>query len=155
MKYAKAQKDVLTLLTKTPKAVMHCVIPDGRVGFAVDGVLGFIFPEDANWIDCEKVEASISLSSLHLPSGSASEVLTPTENLIDRDGIIAREFHKQGAIGECKRVFVQEKWLKNFDMPTLYQAIDKPVGIISITETTQLEGEQLVGFVMPYRFKEN
>jgi len=52
-------------------------------------------------------------------------------------------------------VFVQEKWLKNFDMPTLYQAIDKPVGIISITETTQLEGEQLVGFVMPYRFKEN
>lgn len=155
MKYAKAQKDVLTLLTKTPKAVMHCVIPDGRVGFAVDGVLGFIFPEDANWIDCEKVEASISLSSLHLPLGSASEVLTPTENLIDRDGIIAREFHKQGAIGECKRVFVQEKWLKNFDMPTLYQAIDKPVGIISITETTQLEGEQLVGFVMPYRFKEN
>lgn len=155
MKYAKAQKDVLTLLTKTPKAVMHCVIPDGRVGFAVDGVLGFIFPEDANWIDCEKVEASISLSSLHLPSGSASEVLTPTENLIDRDGIIAREFHKQGAIGECKCVFVQEKWLKNFDMPTLYQAIDKPVGIISITETTQLEGEQLVGFVMPYRFKEN
>lgn len=155
MKYAKAQKDVLTLLTKTPKAVMHCVIPNGRVGFAVDGVLGFIFPEDANWIDCEKVEASISLSSLHLPSGSASEVLTPTENLIDRDGIIAREFHKQGAIGECKRVFVQEKWLKNFDMPTLYQAIDKPVGIISITETTQLEGEQLVGFVMPYRFKEN
>ena len=155
MKYAKAQKDGLTLLTKTPKAVMHCVIPDGRVGFAVDGVLGFIFPEDANWIDCEKVEASISLSSLHLPSGSASEVLTPTENLIDRDGIIAREFHKQGAIGECKRVFVQEKWLKNFDMPTLYQAIDKPVGIISITETTQLEGEQLVGFVMPYRFKEN
>ena len=155
MKYAKAQKDVLTLLTKTPKAVMHCVIPDGRVGFAVDGVLGFIFPEDANWIDCEKVEASISLSSLHLPSGSASEVLTPTENLIDRDGIIAREFHKQGAIGECKRVFVQGKWLKNFDMPTLYQAIDKPVGIISITETTQLEGEQLVGFVMPYRFKEN
>lgn len=155
MKYAKAQKDVLTLLTKTPKAVMHCVIPNGRVGFAVDGVLGFIFPEDANWIDCEKVEASISLSSLHLPSGSASEVLTPTENLIDRDGIIAREFHKQGAIGEGKRVFVQEKWLKNFDMPTLYQAIDKPVGIISITETTQLEGEQLVGFVMPYRFKEN
>ena len=154
MNYAKAQKDVLTLLTKTPKAVMHCVIPGGRVGFAVDGVLGFIFPEDANWIDCEKVEASISLSSLHLPSGSASEVLTPTENLIDRDGIIAREFHKQGAIGECKRVFVQEKWLKNFDMPTLYQAIDKPVGIISITETTQLEGEQLVGFVMPYRFKE-
>lgn len=61
----------------------------------------------------------------------------------------------RGAIGECKRVFVQEKWLKNFDMPTLYQAIDKPVGIISITETTQLEGEQLVGFVMPYRFKEN
>ena len=120
MNYAKAQKDVLTLLTKTPKAVMHCVIPGGRVGFAVDGVLGFIFPEDANWIDCEKVEASISLSSLHLPSGSASEVLTPTENLIDRDGIIAREFHKQGAIGECKRVFVQEKWLKNFDMPTLY-----------------------------------
>lgn len=155
MKYAKAQKDVLTLLTKTPKAVMHCVIPNGRVGFAVDGVLGFIFPEDANWIDCEKVEASISLSSLHLPSGSASEVLTPTENLIDRDGIIAREFHKQGAIGECKRVFVQEKWLKNFDMPTLYQAIDKPVGIISITETTQLEGEQLVGFVLPYRLTEN
>lgn len=155
MKYAKAQKDVLTLLTKTPKAVMHCVIPDGRVGFAVDGVLGFIFPEDANWIDCEKVEASISLSSLHLPSGSASEVLTPTENLIDRDGIIAREFHKQGAIGECKRVFVQEKWLKNFDMPTLYQAIDKPVGIISITETTQLEGEHLVGFVLPYRLTEN
>lgn len=155
MNYAKAQKDVLTRLTKVPDAVAHCIFPDGRVGFAVDGVLGFIFPEDANWIDCEKVEASISLSSLHLPSGSASEVLTPTENLIDRDGIIAREFHKQGAIGECKRVFVQEKWLKNFDMPTLYQAIDKPVGIISITETTQLEGEQLVGFVMPYRFKEN
>lgn len=155
MNYAKAQKDVLTRLTKVPDAVAHCIFPDRRVGFIVDDVLGFVFPEDTNWIDCEKVEASISLSSLHLPSGSASEVLTPTENLIDRDGIIAREFHKQGAIGECKRVFVQEKWLKNFDMPTLYQAIDKPVGIISITETTQLEGEQLVGFVMPYRFKEN
>lgn len=155
MKYAKAQKDVLTLLTKTPKAVMHCVIPGGRVGFIVDAVLGFVFPEDTNWIDCEKVEASISLSSLHLPSGSASEVLTPTENLIDRDGIIAREFKKGRYNGEYKSVFVQEKYLKNFDMPTLYQAIDKPVGIISITETTQLEGEQLVGFVMPYRFKEN
>ena len=155
MKYAKAQKDVLTLLTKTPKAVMHCVIPGGRVGFAVDGVLGFIFPEDANWIDCEKVEASISLSSLHLPSGSASEVLTPTENLIDRDGIIAREFKKGRYNGEYKSVFVQEKYLKNFDMPTLYQAIEKPVGIISITETTQLEGEHLVGFVLPYRLTEN
>lgn len=52
-------------------------------------------------------------------------------------------------------MFVQEKYLKNFDMPTLYQAIDKPVGIISITETTQLEGEHLVGFVMPYRLTEN
>ena len=155
MNYAKAQKDVLTLLTKTPKAVMHCVIPGGRVGFAVDGVLGFIFPEDANWIDCEKVEASISLSSLHLPSGSASEVLTPTENLIDRDGIIAREFKKGRYNGEYKSVFVQEKYLKNFDMPTLYQAIDKPVGIISITETTQLEGEHLVGFVLPCRLTEN
>ena len=52
-------------------------------------------------------------------------------------------------------MFVQEKWLKNFDSPTLYQNVDKPRGIISITEVSQLEGEQLVGFVMPYRLKEN
>lgn len=155
MKYAKAQKDVLTLLMKVPDAVAHCIFPDGRVGFIVDAVLGFVFPEDTNWIDCDKILASVGLASLHLPSGSASEVLLPTENLIDRDGVIAREFHKQGAIGECKRVFVQEKWLKNFDSPTLYQNVDKPRGIISITEVSQLEGEQLVGFVMPYRFKEN
>lgn len=155
MNYAKAQKDVLTRLTKVPDAVAHCIFPDGRVGFIVDAVLGFVFPEDTNWIDCDKILASVGLASLHLPSGSASEVLTPTENLIDRDGIIAREFKKGRYNGEYKSVFVQEKYLKNFDMPTLYQAIDKPVGIISITETTQLEGEHLVGFVLPYRLTEN
>ena len=155
MNYAKAQKDVLTLLTKTPKSIIHCVVPDGRVGFVIDGSLGFIFPEDTNWIDCEKVDASISLTSLHLPSGSASEVLVPTENLIDQNGVIAREFNKTGYNHECKSVFVQEKYLKNFDAPTLYQNVDKPRGIISITETTQLEGEHLVGFVMPYHPKEN
>lgn len=155
MNYAKAQKDVLTLLTKNPKAVMHCVIPDGRVGFAIEGTLGFIFPEDTNWIDCDRIEAAISITSLHLPRGSALEQLLPTENLIDRKGVIAREFKKAGPNGSSKSVFVQEKYLKNFDMPTLYQTVDQPLSIISITEVTQLEGEHLVGFVMPYRTTEN
>ena len=85
MNYAKAQKDVLTRLTKVPDAVAHCIFPDRRVGFIVDDVLGFVFPEDTNWIDCDKILASVGLASLHLPSGSASEVLLPTENLIDRE----------------------------------------------------------------------
>lgn len=42
-----------------------------------------------------------------------------------------------------------------FDAPTFYQALDKPRSIIAIRETTQLEGERLVGFVMPFHLKED
>lgn len=150
MNYAKAQKDVLTSLLKNPKAVINCLAPDDRVIFIVDGTHAFVFPEDVNWIDTERIEASVSLPNMRLPVMNAENKLDPTENLIDDCGVLARQFIKRGNSATVPSIYIQEQFLKNFELPIFYQDIDKPKGVIAITELTQLEGEVLVGFVMPY-----
>lgn len=136
MNYAKAQKDVLAKLVKNSKAVINCITGGATACLIVDGVVGYIFPEDANWLDVEKIEAT-------------------TENLIDKGGYLAREYKKERYDGSAESVYIQEQFVKNFDAPTFYQALDKPRSIIAIRETTQLEGEHLVGFVMPFHLKED
>lgn len=154
MNYAKAQKDVLTSLLKNPKTVINCYPPDDRVIFIVDGTHAFVFPEDINWIDAERIEASCSLPNMRLPVMSAENKLEPTENLIDDYGVLARQFIKMGHTAGVKSIYIQEQFLKNFESPIFYQEIDKPKGVVAITEITQLEGEVLVGFVMPYLKKD-
>lgn len=153
MNYAKAQKDVLTMLTKYPKSIIHCLTPDDRVVFMIEGTHGFVFPSDANWIDVDRIEASCSLTNMHLPVMCAENRLEPTENLIDC-GVLARQFVKVGITAGVKSIYIQEQCLKNFESPIFYQEIDKPKGVIAVTEITQLEGEVLVGFVMPYLKKD-
>ena len=147
MKYAQAQKDALALLVKHPKAVSNCICPDDKVGIILDGVVGYIIPMDANWIDLERVERVVNLRNLGLPLMSAENKLVPTENLVDKGDTILREFRK--AYQTDTPVYIQEKLLKNFEFPTFYQDAERTKGIIAITEMTQLEGEVLVGFVLP------
>ena len=155
MNYAKAQKDVLAKLVKNSKAVINCITGGATACLIVDGVVGYIFPEDANWLDVEKIEATTNISALRLPLCVSDEILTPTENLIDKGGYLAREYKKERYNGSVESVYIQEQFVKNFDAPTFYQALDKPRSIIAIRETTQLEGERLVGFVMPSHLKED
>ena len=155
MNYAKAQKDVLAKLVKNSKAVINCITGGATACLIVDGVAGYIFPEDANWLDVEKIEATTNISALRLPLCVSDEILTPTENLIDKGGYLAREYKKERYNGSVESVYIQEQFVKNFDAPTFYQALDKPRSIIAIRETTQLEGERLVGFVMPFHLKED
>lgn len=149
MKYAQAQKDALALLVKHPKAVTNCICPDDKVGIIIDGVVGYVIPEDANWIDLERVERVLNLRNLVLPLMSAENKLEPTENLVDKGDTIVREFRKAYPPAAAP-VYIQEKLLKNFEFPTFYQDAERTKGIIAITEMTQLEGEVLVGFVLPF-----
>lgn len=155
MNYAKAQKDVLTQLIKNSKAVVNCTTSETKVVLIVNGVLGFVFPDDLNWIDVDRIEAVCSLQNLHLPFMDAKNKLEPTENLIDNGSVIAREFKKIWHDGGAKSIYIQEQYLKNFDSPTFYQDINSWKGLVAITEFSELEGEILVGFVMPYQRKEN
>lgn len=148
MNYSKVQKDALARLVKTPDGVTHCICGDGYVGIVIDGVVGYVVPEDTNWIDLERIEKVMNLRSLGLPLMSQDNKLEPTENLVDKGDTIMREFRKQWPESD-NVVYIQEKLLKNFDLPTYYQDINRPKGIIAITERTQLEGEVLVGFVLP------
>ena len=155
MNYAKAQKDVLTQLIKNSKAVINCLTPENKVILIVNGVLGFVFPEDLNWIDVDRIEAVCNLQNLHLPLMDARNKLEPTENLIDNGSVLAREFKKIWHDGGAKSIYIQEQYLKNFDSPTFYQNLNNQKGLIAITEFSELEGEILVGFVMPYKKKED
>lgn len=155
MNYAKAQKDVLTQLIKNSKAVINCVTPENKVILIVNGALGFVFPSDLNWIDVDRIEAIRSLQNLKLPLTDAKNKLEPTENLIDNGSVLAREFKKGRHDGEAKSIYIQEKYLKNFDSPTFYQDISCAKSLVAITEHSELEGEILVGFVMPYMRKED
>lgn len=148
MKYAQAQKDALARLVKHPSTVANCICPDDKVGIIIDGVVGYIIPWDANWIDLERVERVVNLRNLGLPLMSAENKLEPTENLVDKGDTIVREFRKAYPTGTP--VYIQEKLLKNFEFPTFYQDAERTKGIIAITEMTQLEGEVLVGFVLPF-----
>lgn len=147
MKYAQAQKDALARLVKHPCSVVNCICPDDKVGIILDGVVGYIIPMDANWIDLERVERVVNLRNLGLPLMSAENKLEPTENLVDKGDTIVREFRKAYPTGTP--VYIQEKQLKNFEFPTFYQDINKPKCPVAITEMTELEGEVLVGFVLP------
>lgn len=153
MKYAAAQKEILTQLTKNPQAVINCLTGDSRVALCPDSAHGYIFPEDVNWIDLERIEKTVNLRALGLPIKSAGNKLEPTEHLRDRGGILAREFKKQWYDGQAESVYIQEKYLKHFDFPTLYQAIESTKSIIAITENLPIEGEGevLVGFVLPMK----
>ena len=148
MKYAQAQKDALARLVKHPRGVSNCICPDDKVGIILDGVVGYIIPEDANWIDLKRVEREVNLRNLGLPLMSAENKLEPTENLVDKGDTIVREFRKAYPTGTP--VYIQEKLLKNFEFPTFYQDINKPKCPVAITEMTELEGEVLVGFVLPF-----
>ena len=148
MKYAQAQKDALARLVKHPRGVANCICPDDKVGIILDGVVGYIIPEDANWIDLERVERVVNIRNLGLPLMSAENKLEPTENLVDKGDTIVREFRKAYPTGTP--VYIQEKLLKNFEFPTFYQDINKPKCPVAITEMTELEGEVLVGFVLPF-----
>ena len=148
MKYAQAQKDALARLVKHPRSVANCICPDDKVGIIIDGVVGYIIPMDANWIDLERVERVVNLRNLGLPLMSAENKLEPTENLVDKGDTIVREFRKAYPTGTP--VYIQEKLLKNFEYPTFYQDINKPKCPVAITEMTELEGEVLVGFVLPF-----
>ena len=148
MKYAQAQKDALARLVKHPRSVTNCICPDDKVGIILDGVVGYIIPMDANWIDLERVERVVNLRNLGLPLMSAENKLEPTENLVDKGDTIVREFRKAYPTGTP--VYIQEKLLKNFEFPTFYQDINKPKGPVAITEMTELEGEVLGGFVLPF-----
>lgn len=149
MKYAQAQKDALARLVKHPNGVANCICPDDKVGIIIDDVVGYIIPEDANWIDLERVERVVNLRNLGLPIMSADNKLEPTENLVDKGDTIVREFRKAYPMAD-KPVYIQEKLLKNFEFPTFYQDINRPKAPVAITEMTQLEGEVLVGFVLPF-----
>ena len=148
MKYAQAQKDALALLVKHPKAVTNCICPDDKVGIIIDGVVGYVIPGDANWLDLERVERVVNLRNLGLPLMSAENKLEPTENLVDKGDTIVREFRKAYQTGTP--VYIQEKLLKNFEFPTFYQDINRPKSPVAITEMPELEGEVLVGFVLPF-----
>ena len=150
MNYSKVQKDALAQLVKHPEGVTNCICGAGYVGIVIDGVVGYVVPEDTNWIDLERIEKVMNLKSLSLPLMSQDNKLEPTENLVDKGDTIVREFRKQWPERD-KVVYIQEKLLKNFDLPTYYQDINRPKGIIAITEMTQLDGEVLVGFVIPYK----
>lgn len=150
MNYARVQKEVLAKLTKDPNAVVHCLTTDGRVCYVLDDQIGYIVPSDTNWIAVDKIMREVQLTSLRLPSCTADQLLTQTNNLLDSDGCLLRELHKTYANGRTVQVYIQEKHLKNFDNPVLYQGADARRGIIAIRENDPLAGDQLVGFVMPF-----
>lgn len=154
MKYAQAQKEVLTQLFKNPKEVINVITPDYRVALAPNSGMGYVFPDDVNWIDLERIEKTVSLTALHLPLRTQENRLEPTKHLRDCSGDIVREYKKAWLDGQAASCYIAEKCLKNFDFVTLYQDITNPKGIIAITENLPVEGEVLVGFVMPFKIKE-
>ena len=157
MKYAAAQKEILSQLVKHPDTVINVITTDDREALSIDGEVCYIFPSDTNWIDLERIAKTVNIRHLSLPFMYQVNKLEPTEHLKDKNGILAREFKKQWNDDKlaCESTYVQEKHLKHFDFPTLYQNLETTKGIIAITEMTPMEGEVLVGFVLPVKFKED
>lgn len=153
MNYAKAQKDVLASLVKHPTSIQVVDRPDEKVGLLCGPAVCYIFPDDTNWIDTEKIAGHISLSSLPLPLCTADNKLEKTDTLIDRHGELIREFKR--TVYPYEAVYIKEAYLKNFDEPILFQDCSKPKGLIVVDEISELEGETTVGYVMPYLINED
>lgn len=149
MNYKRAQKEVLTALLNADP-VTETVAPGGTVLLTLGGVMGYVFPSDVNRIDLEKVDTHLAWSALHLDEALLNANLVEfTDDLLDKRGTILRKLRR---IVDGEPVYVQEAMLKNFDNPTAYQL--HRLSPVVLTEDDDIEGEHIVGFVMPYKVNE-
>lgn len=142
MNYKRAQKEVLAALLNADP-VTESVAPGG-------GVMGYVFPSDVNRIDLEKIETHLAWSALHLEDAMwKANRVEITDDLLDKRGTLLRVLRR---ISDGERVYIPEAMLKNFENPTAYQG--QKLGPVVLTEDDDLEGEHIVGFIMPYKVNE-
>lgn len=149
MNYKRAQKEVLSALLNADP-VTESVVPGGGVLLTIGGVMGYVFPDDVNRIDLEKVDTHLAWSALHFSDALYVENKVEfTDDLLDKRGTILRKLRR---VVDGEAIYVQESMLKNFDNPTVYQL--NRLSPVVLTEDDDLEGEHIVGFVMPYKVNE-
>lgn len=146
MNYKKAQKDIFARLVKGDRVVKveacePCVILS-------DGMAGWVFHEDKNYIDLNKIPGPGA--RVHLDIVSEENLLTMTNTLKSYKGLTLRQFIDFAG----SPIYVQETYLRNFDSePRFYQELSN--GPIVVTERDVTDHEQIVGFVMPVKYTEN
>lgn len=149
MNIKRAQKEVFAALLNGD-SVAEGTHFDGQTILSVGGVVGYVFPPDANRIDLTNVLAHLPPLHLHEAMLGRNEI-RPTEHLIEYKGLLLRLFIKT-VTGD--KVYVQDKHLKNFDGDTVRFYQEGDTGPVVVAEDDDLEGEHVVGFIMPGRVED-
>ena len=139
MNYINAQKEILTDYLKDKRVVFRKI--DDKVVYGTPFKL-YITPKDKVGINFELNTISESTIRRILNDGNAKDVYL-SEECINEDKKLIRCF-KNGDI----KIYVDEKLLKNFDLPNCTFKGTKPMNGVYV-----YENEIMVGYVLPIRLK--
>lgn len=145
MNYIKAQQDVFKALINGLR-VCCFDLDNEHTCITPDGFKAWIFPNDVLMVNVEKIQRfnPLEITPIIKPENKLELTLD-----LRMSGLRSKELlHKLKGGG--KDVFVRETFLKYFQNANYYQALDKPVSHIVVTETVK-GNERPVGIVLPMR----
>lgn len=150
MNFLKIQQDALKALIKAPKTVNTYSLEDEQGNpctfLTINRAAGYIIPDHLLLVDLTGAQTMLALELAELVR--PKNLLTGTDDY--RLGGTARRYEKTD--GFLDDVYIKTELLKYFDLPQLYQDLDKPLGMIAVTETDPDDGRPvLAGLVMPCR----
>lgn len=147
----KIQQEALKLLLKSPDLVKYYNPTPDETCLILHSLVGYMIPRDELRISLRDVQIMTDLTDALEEAVGVAGRLTATD-----------EYRIGGTVRKYKRldgqvVYVQTGLLKNFDHCELYQVADghPERNLIVVTEVgIGADEEQIVGFTMPYRIKE-
>lgn len=148
----KVQQEALKLLLKSTDLVKYYQADQDTVCLILHSLVGYMIPRDELRIGLAGVQRAIDLTDALEEAVGVDGRLIATDEY--RIGGTVRKYKRQDGLV----VYVQTGLLKNFDHCELYQVEDghPEKNLIVVTETgIGADEEQIVGFTMPYRIKDN
>lgn len=154
MNVPKIQQELLKALLANPQNVNFFEFDDfddDKRIFITDSGVGYVLNADELRIDLSGAQTMTSLEDLF------EKILIPENRLLETDeyrlGGTARKYLRQNSVNDS--VYVDQKHLKLFNTPMLYQAADGDVKIIVVAESFMKDGKpSIVGCVLPVKVTE-
>lgn len=145
MNYTKAPQEVFKALMRGDR-VCRFDLDENYTFITHDGFKGWFFPNDVLMVNVEKITPFKALEVISLIVPENELELTLDLKLSSKySKELLRKLHGAG-----KDVFVRESFLQYFQNAKYYQAIDKPIGHIVVTEIVR-GIERPVGIILPIR----
>ena len=147
----KVQQEALKLLLKSTDLVKYYNPSADETCLILHGYVGYMIPSDELRLRLAGVQRTLDLTdALEEAVGVAGRLIATDEYRVG--GTVRKYRRLDGQV-----VYVQTGLLKNFDHCELYQVEEghPEKNLIVVTETgIGADEEQIVGFVTPYRIKE-